>query len=279
MRKWLPTALARRLRRCDEGGAPMQPVGQQQCLLGHLRQQLQRQRPLRLAAPPDGRRQGIVQAQFEQHARGDFGEGRAPAPGLGLAGGGFDLRRVGQTELRAVQGDQPPAAPERVGLGSSLGQRPQAQAQQLGKDFPRQAGAAFTEGTLRQGVLAELGEMFGQSAGGVQDMEDQGLEHPGQRDAGLAATALGQHGQSGAKTLMEGGWETGRSRSRGRGGGGAGRRLFFIPSFTPAGGTNTGRVNSRKALGLSRIRRADRFWCTFWCTKRGFIGVSVSRLP
>ena len=218
---------ARRRRRRDEGGAAVQPVGQEQRLLGHPGQPLQGQRPLRLAAPPDGRRQRIMQAQFEQDAGGELGEGRAAAPGSGLARGGLELRRVGQTERRAIQGDQPPAAPERLGLGGGLGQRTQAQAQQLGEDFPRQAGPAFTERTHRQGVPAELGEMFGQRAGGAHDMEDQGLEHPGQRDAWLAPAALGQRGQSGDETLVEGGLETGRSR--GRGGGTAGRRLFSSP--------------------------------------------------
>ena len=146
-----------------------------------------------------------MQAQFEQDAGGELGESRAAPAGFGLARGGLDLRRVGQTELRAIQGDQPPAAPERLGLGGGLGQRTQAQAQHLGEDFSRQAGPTFTERTLRQGVPAEPGENFGQRAGGAHDMEDQGLEHPGQRDAGLGPAALGQRGQSGAETLVEGG--------------------------------------------------------------------------
>ena len=74
----------RRLRRRDERGAAMQAVGQQQRPRGQLGQQLQGQRPFRLAAPTDGRRQRMVQAQFEQDAGGDFGEGRAARRVLAL---------------------------------------------------------------------------------------------------------------------------------------------------------------------------------------------------
>ena len=106
----------------------MQPVGQEQGARGQLRQQLQGQRPFGLAGPPDGGGQRIVPAQFEQHAGGDFGEGGPPPPAPGLAGGGFALGRVGQTELGAIQRDQPPTAPESVGRSGDHGQGAQAQA-------------------------------------------------------------------------------------------------------------------------------------------------------
>ena len=154
----------------------------------------------------------MVQAQFEQDAGGDFGEGRAPTAGFGLARGGFDLWRVGQTELRAIQRDQPPAAPEGVGLGHRLGPRAQAQAQPLGEDLPRQAGAALAARTVGDGRVEELGEMFGEGAGGVHKMKDQGREELRERDAGLASAPPGQDGHDGAKTLAESRRKTSRSR-------------------------------------------------------------------
>ena len=93
--------------RGDEGGAPVQTIGQQERLGGQRGQQFQGQRPLGLTAPPDGRGQGMMQAQFEQHAGGELGKGGATAAAPGLARRGFDLGRVGQAELRASQRRQP----------------------------------------------------------------------------------------------------------------------------------------------------------------------------
>ena len=54
--------------------------------------------------------------------------------------------------------------------------------------------------------------MFGEGAGGVHEMKDQGREELRERDAGLAPAPLGQAGQDRAKTLAEGRRKTGRSR-------------------------------------------------------------------
>ena len=91
----------RRPRRRDERRAAVQTIRQQKGLGGHLGQQLQGHRPFGLAAPSDGRRQRIVQAQFEQDAGGDFGKGGAAAAAFGFARGGLDLRGIGQAEKPA----------------------------------------------------------------------------------------------------------------------------------------------------------------------------------
>ena len=54
--------------------------------------------------------------------------------------------------------------------------------------------------------------MFGQGAGGVREMKDQGGEQLRERDAGLAPAPLGQDRQDRAETLAEGHPKTARNR-------------------------------------------------------------------
>jgi hypothetical protein len=79
--------------------------------------------------------------------------------------------------------------------------------------------------------------MFGQCAGGVHDMEDQGGEHLGQRLAWPSSAPLGQGGQDRAETLAKCSLKT--SGNQGRGVGVADNRLFFMPLFAIGGWTNT----------------------------------------
>ena len=127
----------------------------------------------------------------------------------------------------------------------------QAQTHQLTEDFPGQAGAAFAEGTLAKSILKELPEMFGQRAGSVHEMKDQGREHLGQRDARTTSAPPGQGGQNRTEALPENSGKTGRRRHWGivtRD-----RSLFFMPLFATTAWTNADQgLNSRKALDISR---------------------------
>lgn len=164
----------------------MQAVGQQQHPLGQVRQQAARQFPFGLAAAPEGGSQRIMQTDFQEHARGEFGKRGAPTPASGFLDRAIDLRRVGQTELGAIQCQQPPAAPERCGMAPPAGQRSQRALQQFSKDRPGQPGTPIRPGTVGQGRAEELAEVLGQSAGPIQEVKDERWQQLGQRHAGLA---------------------------------------------------------------------------------------------
>ena len=173
---------------------PIQPIAEQQRSLGQVRQQALGQGPFRFAVPPDGGRERIVQAHFQQDRGRHLGEGRAPAAGPRFHDARQDLRSVGQTELRAIEGHQTPAPPERLALPLRR-QGPQDAAHQLGKDLPRQARSPIGPRTVGQRGVEQLREMLGQGAGSLHHMEGQG----GQQVAspGRAVSARGAAGWSG----------------------------------------------------------------------------------
>jgi len=156
----------------------------------------------------DGRGQGIVQARFHQHAGGQLGEGRPPAPSLRFASGGAVGRGGGQAELGAVQRHQPPSTAKGLGLACPRGQGPQGPRHQLGDHLPGSAGPPVGARALTQAVLEEEREVLGQRARGVHEVRDQGRQQRGQRDARLASAArrlVGQlvRGDEGSKGRLE----------------------------------------------------------------------------
>ena len=171
----------------DKGRHPIQAIAQQQRALGQLRQQPQRQGPFRFALPADRRGQRIVQPHFQQDRRGELGEGRAAAARPGFLEGGRDLGRIDQTELRAIERHQPPAAPERLGLPPRRS-RPQHPSHQVGEDLPRQPRAAIRPRTVGQRVVETTG-MVGQRPGVLHHMERQGRQQLRHRHARFASAA------------------------------------------------------------------------------------------
>ena len=163
-------ARARGPRVDDKGRHPIQAIAQQQGPRGQLGQQPLRQRPFRFAVAADRGGQRIVQPEFEQDRRRELGERRPTAPRPRFLGRRRDLRRIGQAELRAIEGDQPPAAPERVALPPRRS-GPQDPAHQLGKDLPGQAGAAIGPRTVGQRVVEQIRRMLGQGSGALHDMK------------------------------------------------------------------------------------------------------------
>jgi hypothetical protein len=114
-----------------------------------------------------------VQAEFEQHAGGDFGKGGVPSAAFGLARAGLVLRRVGQAELRAIQSHQPPAAPESIGLFFSIREGLERQAHEFREDLPRQARAPVTPRTLGERAAKEQQGVLAECAGEIHKVEDQ----------------------------------------------------------------------------------------------------------
>jgi hypothetical protein len=190
-KKWLPTWAPAAGATATKAAPPCQAVGQQQRLGGPLGQQLQRQGPFRLAAPADGRGQGMMQAQFEQHAGGDFGEGGPPAPAFGLARRGLALRRVGQTELRAVQRDPPPAPPERLGRRGRLGQGTQPQPHQLRGRPPTAGGCGARSTNCRPGNRRRAGRSVRPTCRRRSSHERPGPAAPGPAARAADARAAG----------------------------------------------------------------------------------------
>ena len=110
---------------------------------------------------------------------------RPPAAGLGLAQGLVVLGRVGHVKLRAVQSGQTPPPPVGLWVPPPVGQRTQHPPHQLGEHLLGQPRASMGASALVETVWAEQGEMFGQSSGGVHDVEDQRTEQRHQGHAGL----------------------------------------------------------------------------------------------
>src|SRR6266850_2435432 len=103
---------ARGVRHPRKGDDAIQTIAQQQGPLRQLRQQPLGQRPLRFALAADRRGQRIVQPDFQQDRGRDLGERRAATARVGFLECRRDLRRVDQTELGAVEGDEAPSPPE-----------------------------------------------------------------------------------------------------------------------------------------------------------------------
>ena len=99
-----------------ERPAPIQAVPEQESVRRQVGQQRLGLRPFRLARPPDDRRDGIVQAEFDQHSHRQLGEGRRPAATARLRALGADFARIQEIELGPVERQQPPPAPERLGV-------------------------------------------------------------------------------------------------------------------------------------------------------------------
>ena len=133
-----------------------------------------------------------MQPQFQQDGGGDLGEGRPAAPGPGFREGGRDLGSIDQTELRAVEGHQPPAAPERLAVRPPRRSRPQRPSQQVGKDLPRQAQAPIRPGTVGQRDAKQLEQVVGQRPGVLHHMERQGRQQLSHWHARCASAAARQ---------------------------------------------------------------------------------------
>ena len=78
--------------------------------------------------------------------------------------------------------------------------------------------------------VKELAEMFGQGAGGVPEMEEEGREHFGQRHARAASAAFGQDRQDRAPALLE---SSGKTRSGGEEIAALAQQTFFSCAFLP----------------------------------------------
>src|SRR5439155_1835621 len=123
-------------------------------------------------------------------------------------------------------------------------------AHQFGEDLPGQTGTALTPRTVGQGCVEELGEMLGERAGGVHEVEDQGREQLPQRHARSAPAPLGQRRLDQAEALPECSMKTLRGKRRATVA--PHRNLFFMPRLIRQGRTFTGEgLNYRKALPLS----------------------------
>lgn len=136
-----------------------------------------------------------MQTDFQEHAGGELGKRGAPTPASGFLDRAVDLRRVGQTELGAIQCQQPPTAPERFGMATPAGQRSQSALQQFGKDLPWQPGTPIRPGTGGQGRAEELEAVLGQSAGTIHEMKDESWQQLGQRHARFAPAPSSQGGR------------------------------------------------------------------------------------
>ena len=158
-------APARLLRHPGKGDHAIEPIAQQQGVLRQLRQQPLRQGPLGFALAADGGGQRVVQPHFQQDRGGHLREGRPAATGHRLRERVGDLGRVDQTELRAVEGDHPPAAPKGVAMLARGGAWPQCAPHQLGKDLPRQAEPSIGPRTVGQRLAEQLKQVLGQRPG------------------------------------------------------------------------------------------------------------------
>ena len=173
-----------------KGGHPIQAIAQHQGPLGQLRQQPLRQRPFGFALATDRGGQGIVQAQFQQHRRRDLRKRRAAATRLRFDERGRDLRRVDQTELRAVEGDQPPPSPERLAMVPDGRAGSQCPPHQVRKDLPRQAESPIRPRTVGERLAEQLEQVVGQCPGVLHDVKGQRRQQLIDRDARFApATA------------------------------------------------------------------------------------------
>ena len=128
----------------------IEAIGQQQDPRRQVGEQPLAQGPLRFAGVPDAGGERIVPPHFEQDGGGELGKRGASAARAALHEGGQHLRRVRQTELRAVEGDEPPVAPKRVRMPPPVRAGAEHAAQQLDKQLPGQAVPAFGPGTVGQ---------------------------------------------------------------------------------------------------------------------------------
>jgi hypothetical protein len=185
-----------------KGRAAIQAIAQQQGPLGQLRQQLEGQCPLGLAAAANRGGEGIVQPHFQQDVRRQLREGGAPAAGLRLGDRTVrDLRRIGQAELRPIERDESPSAPERIGVAAC---RPRAQGppQQVCKSLPRQASAPIRPRTVGERFAEQLEEVVGQGAGALHDVKGKRGQQVGQGHARLASAPARQGRQAGSTNQL-----------------------------------------------------------------------------
>lgn len=163
-----------------KGRHPIQPVAEQQRPLRQLGQQPLRQGPFRFAVAANRRGQRIVQPDLQQHGRPQLGERGPAAARPRFLPPRRDLRRVGQAELSAIEGDQPPAAPKRLALPPGR-PGPQHPTHQLRKDLPRQAGPTVGPRTVGQRVVEHVREMLRQRARVLHHVKDQRRQQLAQR--------------------------------------------------------------------------------------------------
>ena len=188
--------VTRHLRQAGKRHDAIQTIAQQQRALRQLREQPLGQRPFRFALAADRRGQRIVQPDLQEDGGRDLGEGRTAPARPGLLEGRGDLRRVDQTELRAVETDQTPAPPKRLAVPAPRRAGPQRAAHQLGKDLPRQPQPPIRPRTVGQRRAEQLEEMLGQRAGVVHHMKGQRGQHLRERHARLPPAPRGQRGHA-----------------------------------------------------------------------------------
>ncbi|MGC4082982.1 MAG: hypothetical protein QM736_23450 [Vicinamibacterales bacterium] len=183
-----PGRRADRLEGRDKRGHAVEPIAEQETLGRHLREQRLREGPLRLARRPDGRRQRIVVAYFEQDRRGEFRKGGRAHGRARFPDARRDLRRIAHTELRAIDRDEPQRAPEGVGLvGGREG--PEHARQQRREGRPREVRPPLGRRTVRPRRLKQHAHVLAHRAHAIQYLEDEGRDQLARRHPARAAAA------------------------------------------------------------------------------------------
>ena len=193
-----------------------------------------------------------------EHVGRDLGEGGPAATRLCFGDRAVrDLRRIGQAELRAIDGHEPLAPPKGLAVVARRCARAQRAPHQVGKDLPRQTPPTIGLGTVGQRRAEQLEQVVGQCPHVLHHMKCQGGQQLCQsHEWGAPATARQGRHASGTHQLLPR-----REKSR--------RRLRRIGTPRPA-------AARPPALFVGMCRHSQRKYRFLAQSTRG---ISISEFP